>query len=250
MLEVARMFDHVTIRVDDRSSSERFFVTVLTPLGINTTRSTDSLVVWHEFMLTEANEQRPTTTGLHIAFVAPSRRHVADFWQAGIDAGHRDDGPPGPRPHYGEDYYAAFLRDPSGNSVEAVHGGAPRRDGGVIDHVTIRVSDLAAASAFYRTIADATGFDVIDEGPERTTFAAEGPGGSFSLVLGAPTANLHLAFPGSDDAVQRFHADAVAAGYRSNGEPGERPRYHPGYYAAFVLDPDGNNIEVVNHHRS
>jgi catechol 2,3-dioxygenase-like lactoylglutathione lyase family enzyme len=250
MLEVARMFDHVTIRVDDRSSSERFFVTVLTPLAIDTTRSTDSLVAWHEFMLTEANEQRPTTTGLHIAFVAPSRRHVADFWQAGIDAGHRDDGPPGPRPHYGEDYYAAFLRDPSGNSVEAVHGGAPPHDGGVIDHVTIRVSDLAAASAFYRTIADATGFDVIDEGPERTTFAAEGPGGSFSLVLGAPTANLHLAFPGSDDAVQRFHADAVAAGYRSNGEPGERPRYHPGYYAAFVLDPDGNNIEVVNHHRS
>ena len=42
---------------------------------------------------------------------------------------------------------------------------------------------------------------------------------------------------------------AIAAGYRSNGEPGERPRYHPGYYAAYVLDPDGNNIEVVDHHR-
>jgi catechol 2,3-dioxygenase-like lactoylglutathione lyase family enzyme len=250
MLEVAGMFDHVMIRVADRSISERFFATVLAPLGIDATRRTDSLVVWHEFMLSEADEQRPTTTGLHIAFVAPSRGHVADFWQAGIDAGHPDDGPPGPRPQHGEHYYAAYLRDPSGNSVEAVHAGAPRRDGGVVDHVTLRVSDLAASSAFYRTIAGSLGINLLEEQPERTTFAAAGSGGTFSLVPGDPTANLHLAFPGGDDSVQRFHADAVAAGYRSNGEPGERPRYHPGYYAAFVLDPDGNNIEVVNHHRS
>jgi catechol 2,3-dioxygenase-like lactoylglutathione lyase family enzyme len=60
---------------------------------------------------------------------------------------------------------------------------------------------------------------------------------------------MHLAFSGEDDDVRRFHADATAAGYQSNGEPGERPRYHAGYYAAYVLDPDGNNIEVVDHHR-
>jgi catechol 2,3-dioxygenase-like lactoylglutathione lyase family enzyme len=59
-----------------------------------------------------------------------------------------------------------------------------------------------------------------------------------------------MAFPTHDDAdVQRFHDAAANAGYRSNGGPGERPRYHPGYYSAFVLDPDGNNIELVNHHR-
>jgi hypothetical protein len=55
--------------------------------------------------------------------------------------------------------------------------------------------------------------------------------------------------PGDDDDVLRFHADATAAGYHSNGEPGERPRCHDGYHAALVLDPDGNNIEVVDHHR-
>ena len=61
---------------------------------------------------------------------------------------------------------------------------------------------------------------------------------------------MHLAFPDDDDAVvQAFHRELVAAGYRDNGAPGERPIYHPGYYGAFVLDPDGNNIEVVNHHR-
>ena len=57
-----------------------------------------------------------------------------------------------------------------------------------------------------------------------------------------------MAFGTDDDgAVQGFHAAATGAGHRSLGEPGERPRYHPGYYAAFVFDPDGNNIEVVNH---
>jgi catechol 2,3-dioxygenase-like lactoylglutathione lyase family enzyme len=66
---------------------------------------------------------------------------------------------------------------------------------------------------------------------------------------GEPTQHAHIAFSGDDDAVRRFHTDAIAAGYRSNGEPGERRDYHDGYYAAFVLDPDGNNIEVVNHHQ-
>ena len=78
-----------------------------------------------------------------------------------------------------------------------------------------------------------------------------GPSGdSLYLAVGTPTRNLHLAFRGDDDAVRRFHDDAVAAGYESNGEPGERPQYHPGYFSAYILDPDGNNIELVNHHRS
>lgn len=58
-----------------------------------------------------------------------------------------------------------------------------------------------------------------------------------------------MAFPGDGEAVRRFHEDAVAAGYRDNGPPGERPLYHQGYDSAFLLDPDGNNIEVVTHRR-
>jgi catechol 2,3-dioxygenase-like lactoylglutathione lyase family enzyme len=59
-----------------------------------------------------------------------------------------------------------------------------------------------------------------------------------------------MAFRAHDDAtVEAFHAAATAAGYRDNGAPRERPEYHPGYYGAYVLDPDGNNVEVVNHHR-
>jgi catechol 2,3-dioxygenase-like lactoylglutathione lyase family enzyme len=243
------MFDHVTIRVPDRDLSERFFETVFAPLGIDATYRTRSFTEWQDFMVTEATIEHPATRGLHVAFAAPSREQVDAFWQAGVEAGHLDDGPPGPRPQYHEGYYGAFLRDPNGNSIEAVDHGARRRTEGIIDHLWIRVVDLGAASAFYRTAASAAGFDIDQEGPARTTFVGGESGGSFSLVPGPPTENLHLAFPGDDDAVRRFYDDAIAAGHRGNGEPGERPQYHPGYYAAYVLDPDGNNVEVVNHHR-
>jgi catechol 2,3-dioxygenase-like lactoylglutathione lyase family enzyme len=242
------MFDHVTIRVRDRSASERFYETVLAPLGIETTYSTKSFSEWHDFGLTEADGDHDVTRGLHVAFSAPSRAQVDDFWQAGVDAGHVGDGPPGLRPQYREDYYGAFVRDPSGNSIEAVHHDARRRDG-AIDHIWIRVSDLMPATAFYEIVAKAADFEVQYTGPDRTSFAGVSRG-SFSLVEGMPTENLHMAFPADDEAVRRFYADATAAGHRGNGQPGERPQYHRGYYAAYVLDPDGNNIEVVNHHRA
>ena len=241
------MFDHVTIRVADRSRSERFFDTVLATLGIVTSRSSSALAEWSDFGIYEAERGHAVTRRLHVGFAAPSREQVDAFWRAGVDAGHPDDGAPGPRPQYRPDYYGGFLRDPDGNSVEAVHHGALRR-GGIVDHLWIRVADLAAATAFYRTIADAAGFALRYERPDRAWFAGAS-GGSFTLVPGPPTQGLHVAFPGDDDAVHRFFDAAVGAGYRANGEPGERPRYHPGYYAAYVLDPDGNNIEVVNHHR-
>ncbi len=92
------------------------------------------------------------------------------------------------------------------------------------------------------------GFEVRVHSDEHVQIV--GPSGSMSYVAGPPTENAHIAFGATDDAaVDAFHAAAVAAGYRDNGAPGERPVYHPGYYAAFVLDPDGHNIEVVNHHR-
>jgi catechol 2,3-dioxygenase-like lactoylglutathione lyase family enzyme len=242
------MFDHVTIRVADREVSERFFDALLEQLGIDTSYRTKAFTEWQDFMLTEATKEHPATRRLHVAFASPSREQVDAFWREGVKAGYGDDGPPGPRPRYGEDYYGAFVRDPSGNSIEAVHDEARRGGGHVIDHLWIHVSDLDAASRFYRLAGAAARFELRDSEPGRATFAASPPGSSFSLVTGPPTANLHLAFPGSDEAVRRFYEDEIAAGYRGNGKPGERARYHPGYYAAYVLDPDGNNIEVVNHH--
>ncbi|MEA2428661.1 MAG: hypothetical protein QOF37_2289 [Thermoleophilaceae bacterium] len=241
------MFDHVTIRVTDRSASERFYDTVLTPLGVDRTYQTPTFSEWRDFQLTAGDHANPPTRRLHVAFTAPSREQVDDFWREGVDAGYTDDGQPGTRPEYRDDYYGAFLLDPDGNSAEAVHHGALRRDG-IVDHLWIRVADVAEARRFYDTIAPYAGLRVRDDTPERVQFG--GTSGSFSLVHGTPTENLHMAFPTKDDAdVQRFHRAATDAGYRDHGPPGERPRYHPGYYAAYVLDPDGNNIEVVNHHR-
>ena len=84
--------------------------------------------------------------------------------------------------------------------------------------------------------------------PERAPFA--GGGGSLSVVAGTPTEHLHIAFGTAENAtVDAFHRAATGAGHRDNGAPGERPEYHAGYYGAFVLDPDGNNVELVCHNR-
>jgi catechol 2,3-dioxygenase-like lactoylglutathione lyase family enzyme len=237
------MFDHVTIRASNRRASEEFYETVLATLGFDQTSRDE----WNDFSLTQAEYDDPVTRRLHVGFVAPSRDHVDEFWRAGTEAGYRDDGAPGPRPEYRDDYYGSFLLDPDGNSAEAVHHGDIRPPGH-IDHLWIRVADLAAAHRFYETIAPHAGFALANAN-ERARFV--GAGGSFTLLEdGEPTENVHLAFPATDNAtVDAFHRAAIEAGYRDNGAPGERSQYHPGYYGAYVLDPDANNIEVVNHNR-
>jgi catechol 2,3-dioxygenase-like lactoylglutathione lyase family enzyme len=114
--------------------------------------------------------------------------------------------------------------------------------GRTLDHVHLRVSDLEASKRFYLAVLGSLGRDVTIEGDG--FFAAD------ELFVSADeplTSNLHLAFQAEDqDAVARFHEAALAAGGRDNGGPGER-HYHPGYYAAYALDPDGNNIEAVFH---
>jgi catechol 2,3-dioxygenase-like lactoylglutathione lyase family enzyme len=241
------MFDHVTIRASDREASEKFYDTVLGVVGIETEYSDDDFTEWDDFSLTAASEWSPVTRGLHIGFGASSRERVDEFWEVGTGAGYESDGEPGPRPEYGSDYYGGFLLDPDGNSIEAVHFEDVRHG---IDHLWIRVRDVAASKRFYETVAPAAGFRRGTDTPERAQFAGSDHG-SFSVLSGDHvTENLHMAFPAAnDEAVNAFHDAAVQAGYTDNGTPGERAEYHRGYYAAYVLDPDRNNIEVVNHHR-
>lgn len=223
------MFDHVTIRVSDRATSERFYDTVLAQIGADQTYGTWSFVMWHDFLLTESDAEHAVTRDAEIAFAAPSREQVDGFFEAAGDAG---DEPP---MELEDGTYRAGIRDPDGNRLLAVDAGrtAPPRER-IVEHVVLRVGDLAASARFYDVVAAAVGEDL------RT---------SLSLVeMAPPTQNLHLAFAGDDEAVKRFHAQATTAGFPDNGEPGERPQYHRGYYAAYVLDPDGNNVEVVDHH--
>jgi catechol 2,3-dioxygenase-like lactoylglutathione lyase family enzyme len=241
------VFDHVTIRVSDREASERFYATVLAVLGIERT----SMDEWDDFSFAPAAAEAPVTRGLHVAFGALSWAHVDEFWRRGTEAGSTSDGEPRPRAEYGPDYYGGFLLDPDGNSVEAVHGDRddPVPDGR-IDHLWIRVGDLEASRRFYTSIAPHAGITLGDVEPGRVQF--KGSDFSFSLIDDERprTENVHIAFSAGDDAtVRAFHAAALAAGYTDNGGPGERAIYHPGYYGAFVLDPDGHNVEVVNHNR-
>lgn len=238
------MFDHVTIRVSDLEASRAFYSTALArePQG-------EEFLEWDDFSIAPVEDDRPLTRHLHVGFAAQSRAEVDAFWRRGVDAGHPSDGEPGPRPRYYRTYYGAFLLDPDGNSVEAVHR-PPRTDGGPpIDHLWLGVADLEASRRFWQTVFRALGLGM---GASDESFMVGGERRTFTLVADGrpPSENVHLAFPVPDDeTVARFHRIATEAGYRDNGAPGERPGYHPGYVGAFVLDPDGNNIEAVNHNR-
>jgi catechol 2,3-dioxygenase-like lactoylglutathione lyase family enzyme len=118
-----------------------------------------------------------------------------------------------------------------------------------IDHVTLVVRDYEASKRFYRAALAPWGSREVDYG-DATGF---GPEGSEDLVVapGEPGAPLHVAFAAPDRAtVDAFYERALAAGGRDHGAPGLRPHHHPGYYAAYVLDPDGNNVEAVFHDRT
>jgi catechol 2,3-dioxygenase-like lactoylglutathione lyase family enzyme len=115
--------------------------------------------------------------------------------------------------------------------------------GRLIDHIHLRVADLTASKCFYLAVLGTL---------DRAQAAQEGENYFSADELwidqaDGPVSHVHLAFQARDRAqVEQFYAAALAAGGRDNGGPGERD-YHPGYYAAFVFDPDGNNIEAVYH---
>ena len=122
--------------------------------------------------------------------------------------------------------------------------------GRLIDHVHLVVRDIEASRRFYRAVLGAIGREPSYEASE--CFACDELFVSSAREVGANSTGphrVHLAFQAEDrEAVARFHRAALAAGGRDNGGVGERP-YHAGYFAAFVLDPDGNNVEAVHHGR-
>ena len=241
------MFDHVTLRVSDLEASRRLYDAALKPLDLGAPSVGEHGVEWGDLSISLAREDGALTRRAHVAFAARSPEQVAAFWGAATEAGFRDNGPPGLRPEYHERYYGAFVLDPDGNNIEAVHHGREPSHGD-FDHVAIRVADNAESKRFYATVLEPLGFGLVHEEGEYVGLGI--PGNSLWLVEGEPSANVHIAFAASDNAtVDEFHRVALAAGYRDNGQPGERLVYHAGYYGAFVLDPDGNNVEAVCHNR-
>lgn len=120
--------------------------------------------------------------------------------------------------------------------------------GRLIDHIQLVVRDLAASRRFYESVFDALGIPLSGSG-ENFFWADElfVSTADSEAAAGELTGRHHIAFQARDRAtVDAFHRAGLAAGGRDNGAPGERS-YHPGYYAAFLIDPDGNNIEAVHH---
>ena len=124
----------------------------------------------------------------------------------------------------------------------------------MIDHTGVNVSDFELSKAFYARALAPLGYGVALEFEGAAGFGAkrgggDDPGGDFWISAGEPqTPRTHITFGAtSEEQVAEFYRAAIEAGGRDNGAPGERPHYHPGYYAAFVLDPDGHNIEAVFH---
>ena len=121
----------------------------------------------------------------------------------------------------------------------------------MIDHIGLSVSDYERGKAFYTAALAPLGYVVFMEVTEVGPWVGFGVGGKPDFWIGggqATTPRLHVAFRAQDRAtVRAFYEAALKAGASDNGPPGLRPEYHPSYYGAFVIDPDGHNIEAVCH---
>ena len=119
----------------------------------------------------------------------------------------------------------------------------------MLDHVGLVVSDYEKSKAFYQRALAPLGYKVLMDFGQAAGFGTERPDFWLSGGEGAsPSGPIHLCFAAADQAtVDAFHVAALAAGGEDNGKPGIRAIYHPTYYGAFILDPDGNNIEAVHH---
>ena len=197
--------------------------------------------------------------GFHIAWVAESADAVRAFHAAALANGGSDEGRPGYRPVYAADYFAAYVRDPAGNKLQAVcyeQGRSQGAGGEVVSHVTLPFVDVEGGRAFYETLLGVLGV---------TRLRAEAlPGESYAFTRDAavlpcvyvqktfdgnpplPGNGQHTAFVAESNAqVDAFHATAMRLGATDEGTPGARPRYGMPYYAAYVRDPSGTKIQAV-----
>jgi len=118
----------------------------------------------------------------------------------------------------------------------------------VLDHVTLNVADVEAAKAFYARALAPLGYELTMDFVEGAGFAADRKPDFFLAERGDPSSPVHVAFRSPDrKTVDAFHAAALAAGGQDNGPPGVRRVYHEYYHGAYVLDPEGNNVEAVTH---
>lgn len=197
--------------------------------------------------------------GFHIAWVAADKAAVEAFHKAALIHGGSDEGPPGYRPQYSATYFAAYVRDPDGNKLQAVHyeKGLKAGPGGtILSHVTLPFDDLDAGLAFYEPVLATFGVT--------RHYESESPGEDYAFSRGdadLPVAYVQRPFDGQPAArgngqhvsffaatsadVDHFFETALALGAEDDGSPGHRTSYTQPYYAAYIRDPSGTKIQAV-----
>lgn len=265
------MFSHFTLGSNDLARSERFYSALMPILGQTLLEASHDQGVlmfgfadWRQPFLSVCQpfDGLPATwsNGFHIAFMAADKVAVEQFHESALVHGGFDEGAPGIRSIDAPDYYAAYVRDPDGNKLQAVCylGGRRTGPGGdVISHITIGHTGFERAHAFYADVLAPLG--IVDIPEERHTgLAGFGlKGFQTPIVYVQPPFNgraasfgngTHVAFSApSSEAVDQFHAAACAHGGRSEGAPGPRPQYSADYYGAYVRDQVGNKLQAVFH---
>ena len=265
------MFSHFTYGTNDLKRAERFYAAVGPALGLprfEVDRDDGCIRIGPpkgtspHLTICPPFDDLPATwsNGYHIAFRVEDEAAVERFHQAATSTGGYDEGRPGLRTIYAPDYFAAYARDPDGNKLQAVcyqNGRKAGACGDIISHITIGHADFQRDRAFYRAVLGPFGIvEIEEEGDDELAVAGFGiPGERTPIVYVVPPIDdrpasfgngNHTAFKAkSRDAVDRFHATALAHGGSSEGEPGLRPHYGQDYYGAYVRDPVGNKLQAV-----
>ena len=256
--------DHLSLGVADLAVSGRFYDMALGALGARRLYRDGELIGYGSgstngsFSISRPAGGAPRPQpGAHVCFAAGTREEVERFHEAALAGGGTDNGAPGYRLQYGEDYFGAFVLDPDGNHLGVVArirpeaASMPRAR--IVDHLSIGNGDLAESGRFYdmllasidvrrlRTKPDYLmyGRDLTD-----TTFILAEPDEPVETV--PPQPGFHACFSApTREAVAQFHRAGLIAGGRDNGAPGYRPNYGIDYFGAFLVDPWGNHLGAV-----
>lgn len=263
------MFSHFTLGTDDLERAQSFYTSVLATLGqsLLETAPDEGYLMYgppdrghpHLF-ISRPFDGLPATwsNGFHIAYRVLDTAAVERFFEAALAHGGYDEGEPGMRPQYSADYYGAYVRDPDGNKLQAVCYTGGRRAGAtgdIVSHITLGLADLDRERSFYSAVLGALGIVELPEESDEESSGYGIVGYELPVVYVQPTFDgrpatwgngTHTAFAAdSRDAVDRFHAAALAYGGTCDGPPGLRLNYSPNYYAAYVRDPVGNKLQAV-----